>query len=541
MQPSSNDKATFAFNAFDLANRMINENIDEQTRPADFGPYRFLEDKPLGIGALSDVWLAEEQGAERRVAVKFLRRVALGDLAADEIKNQGKLEHRYIARLYSYGQLEDGTPWLAMEFVDGQPLEKYCETRNCTIDQRLRLFHAICEAVRYAHGEMVFHGDLKPSNILVKEGGEPKLLDFGLAQRLHTSDVAYEAESAVLGFSPAYASPEQFRGKGAGFRSDVYSLGVILYELLAGQLPFDASDRTFAEIERSKSGAEQPAAPSAIVMRAARSSAGNNPARKLRMTEWRDLDAICLKAMASDVKRRYSSVESLIQDLELYTRCEPLAARLPHSRVYRFGKFIKRNRSALLAASSIVLFVAGLVTFYTLRLTNERNKALAEAARTRRIQRFMLDVFQNGDQQAAPSKDLTVMATLDRATAAASSLAADPGTQAELYRTVGTLYEQLNKFSKAEELLQRSLERSRDLGAGNPQSVGALVQLGLLHGDQTQFKDAERLIRQALDRANQLHLAPDSNEVLDAQSALGRIFVQSGSYDQGDRPVAANC
>src|SRR5580704_7016276 len=298
MQPSdSEDKPTFGFNAFELADRMLSENKDDDFRPHDFGPYLFLGDKPLGKGSLGDVWLAEEPSAERRVAIKFLRRVTDPDLAADEIKNQGKLEHRYIARLYSNEKLEDGTPWLAMEYVKGLPLDEYCRERNCTIDQRIKLFLDICEAVKHAHGEMVFHGDLKPSNILVNDGGEPKLLDFGLAQRLHKLDIAGDAEPAVLGFTAAYAAPEQFRGKSSGFRSDIYSLGAILYELLSGELPFDASHRTFDETERSKTSAEQPEAPSAAVLRRVRKSSENNHAKEASDAEWRDLDAICLKAI----------------------------------------------------------------------------------------------------------------------------------------------------------------------------------------------------------------------------------------------------
>lgn len=533
MQPNEDQgEHTFGFDAFDLANRIVDENSSDQFRPDDFGPYRFIGEKPLGVGSLGDVWLAEEQGAERQVAVKFLRALPQPDLAAGEIKNQGKLEHRYVARLYNYGQLEDGTPWLAMEYVNGLPLDKYCQQRKCTVEQRIVLFRAICEAVQYAHGEMVFHGDLKPPNILVKEGGEPKLLDFGLAQRLHKSDTTDQAEPAVVGFTPAYAAPEQFRGKSSGFRSDVYSLGVILYELLAGELPFDASRHTFAEIELSKTSAEQPEPPSVVAVRAARGSSENNRAKEASAAEWRDLDAICLKAMHSDVNLRYSSVEALIQDLDRYIRYEPLTARLPYTRAYRLGKFVRRNSRAIVAVSAVFLLIAGVVTFYTVRLANERNKALAEAARTRRIQRFMLNLFQNGDQQAAPSKDLTVMAALDRGAASASSLNADPETQAELYRTLGMLYEQLNNFPKAEELLQKGVERARTLGPSNPQMAPSLVQLGLLRGDQTQFKEAESLIRQALDVTARQHVPPDDSEVLDAKSALGKVLVESGSYDK---------
>lgn len=525
------DAAIFDSDPFELASRMLDES-EELEKPEDFGRYHFLDGGPLGRGKLADVWLAEEQGnlaAERRVAIKFLRNVSKPDVAANEIKSQAKLEHKYIVRLYDYGLLDDETPWLAMEFVDGQPLDEYCHAKNCTIDERLRLFRAVAEAVQYAHSEKVDHGDLKPSNILVKADGEPKLLDFGLARRFYPGgEIAGQAP--VLGFTPAYAAPEQFRGGSPGFRSDVYALGVILYQLLAGELPFDMSKHTYAEIESLKFGAEKPEAPSVAAKRRAGSAAANKAAGQLSKADWRDLDALCGKAMESEIDKRYASVESLLQDLDRYLKGEPLKARLPHSRGYQMGRFLKRNRSVVAAASLAFLVIAGMVTVFTLRLANERNKALAEAARTRRIQQFMLDLFGNGDPQAAPAKDLTVSAAVDRGAASVRSLSSDPETQAELYLTLGRLYEQLNQMPKAGELLQRGLDESKALGTDNTRTVRALIQLGILRGDEAQAAEAERLIREGLGVASRLHLSPDDPLVVNAQAELGKVFVQGGQY-----------
>jgi serine/threonine protein kinase len=393
---SDKPKPTFGFDAFDIANRLLKENTAEHVRPEDFGPYHFLEDKPIGAGALGEVWLAEERGVDRRVAVKILWQLARPDLAAEEVKNQGRLEHPYIARLYNCGQLDDGTSWLAMEYVQGQPLDQYFRERRLSIIQRIRLFRKICEAVEYAHSEMVFHGDLKPANILVKEGSEPKLLDFGLAQSLQRAEDGAENDPEVLGFTPAYAPPEQFVGKSSGFRSDVYSLGTILYELLSGALPFDAANQTLSGIACLKRN-EQPKPPSM----AGSHSANSN--QEIGRAAWRDLDAICIKAMHSVSNLRYSSVEALILDLDRYLNSEPVGAMQPHSRTYLVQKFIRRNRRTLSLAMSMLVAVAGIVALYTVRVAQERNRAIAEAARTRRIQKFMIDLFQNGDPQAAPS------------------------------------------------------------------------------------------------------------------------------------------
>lgn len=528
MQPEDSlNNTTFRFDAFDLADRMLEQAPAAPVRPEGFGPYRFPEDQPRGQGSLGDVWLAEEHGelgAERRVAIKLLRGISRPDLAANEVKSQAKLEHRYIARLYNHGVLQDGTPWLAMEFVDGQPLDEYCRSRNCPIDRRLAIFHAVCEAVQYAHLEKVDHGDLKPSNILVKQDGEPKLVDFGLARRLH--ELADSSSQApVAGLTPAYAAPEQFRGESPGFRSDIYSLGVILYELLCGELPFDPSKNTLLEMASLKSGTRKPEAPSAVARRTNRDG-------QLSEAQWRDLDALCLKAMESDVNKRYPSVESLLRDLDRYLRCQPLAARMPHTRAYLAGKFLRRNRRAVAAASAVFVLIAGIVGFFTFRLANERNKALAEAARTRSIQRFMLDLFGNGDQQAAPSKDLTVLAAADRWAAGLASLRTDPETEAELYLTLGRVYAQLNQLPKAESFLRSGLEKSKALGAETRRTMSALVQFGSLRGDQAQFPEAERLFHEALDLARRLHLAADDPLLVNAQAELGKVLIESAAYDK---------
>ncbi|MBV8847308.1 MAG: tetratricopeptide repeat protein, partial [Bryobacterales bacterium] len=530
MQPHiRQDNPTFGFDAFDLAHRMLNEGSGPPVRPEDFSSYHFLDNHPVGSGALGDVWLAEEQGklgAERKVAVKLLRNLSRPDLAANEIKSQAKLEHRHIVRLYNHGVLNDGTVWLAMEFVEGEPLDEYCKNHHCSMEQRLLLFHSICEAVSYAHSQMVDHGDLKPSNILVKADGEPKLVDFGFARRLHaTGDAA--AHAPVLGLTPGYAAPEQFLGESPGFRGDIYALGVILYELLSGEHPFDISKHSFAEIESLKTGSHQREPPSAIAKRTSASSRD-----RLSDSQWRDLDALCRKAMDSDAGQRYSSVEALLHDLDRYLRSEPLAARLPHTRAYRAGKFLRRNRTAVVASSLVFAAIALIVTASIVRIANARNQALAEAARTRRIQQFMLDLFGNGDQQAAPGKDLTVLAAIDRGAASIASLSSDPDTQAELYLTLGRMYDQLNQFSKAGELLQRGLEKSEAVGAETTRTVSALVQLGLLRGDQAQTAEAEKLIRQALDLAHRLRLKPNDPLLVNAESSLGKVLVQAGSYDK---------
>src|SRR3984885_10487144 len=231
-----------------------------------FGPYRIV--RLLGEGGMGVVYLAEREDLRSLVAIKLLRDAWLSparrERFAIEQRTLAQLNHPSIARLYDAGILADGTPWFVMEYVDGLQLTEYCRQRKCSIDQRLRLFHAVCEAVLYAHQNAVIHRDLKPSNILVKNDGSVRLLDFGIAKQIDGADApADQTRTALRLMTPAYASPEQIRGERVGIQTDVYSLGVILYELLAERLPFDLSGKTPAEAETliAQTEPQKPSAP----------------------------------------------------------------------------------------------------------------------------------------------------------------------------------------------------------------------------------------------------------------------------------------
>ena len=219
----------------------------------DFGPYRII--RPLGEGGMGIVYLARREDIGNLVAIKLLREGLLSPdrrrRFASEQKTLARLEHPLIARIHDADTLEDGTPWFVMEYVEGKPITDYCRERACSIDERLRLFRSVCEAVQYAHRQTIIHRDLKPSNILVKADGTVKLLDFGIAKQLQDSEQPVEQTlTALRPMTLPYASPEQIRGDPLGTQTDVYSLGVILYELLTGQLPFDFSNQSRTEAER---------------------------------------------------------------------------------------------------------------------------------------------------------------------------------------------------------------------------------------------------------------------------------------------------
>jgi serine/threonine-protein kinase len=355
---------------------------------AAFGPYRLI--RPIGEGGTAVVYLAERDDLNTTAAVKLLRHAWLSPMRrerfASEQRTLARLSHPGIARLFDAGTLDDGTPWIAMEYVEGVPLTEYCRANASSLEERLHLFREICEAVQHAHGHLVIHRDLKPSNILVTAEGRIKLLDFGIAKQLEASgDDAAPTRTGLRLLTPAYASPEQLRGEPTGVHTDVYSLGVVLYELLADRLPFELSGRTPAEMESLvlAGPAERPSA-------AARQSKASVSASS---TAWADLDVLCLTAMQREPARRYRTVDALIRDIDHFLRKEPLEARADSAR-YRLGKFARRHRRTLIVGGVVSLLVLALSTLYAIRISAARDAALAETERTQRIQRFTLSLFE---------------------------------------------------------------------------------------------------------------------------------------------------
>jgi len=508
----------------------------------EFGQYRLKE--ILGEGGMGVVWLAERQDAGNLVAIKFLPHAGLSPARRErftqEIKTLAKLKHPYIARLYDAGTLANGTPWFVMEYVKGVRFTDYCREQALDVKNRLRLFRSVCEAVQYAHGQEIIHRDLKPSNILVDEDGAPRLLDFGIAREMHgLDDPSSHTRPGLRFLSPDYAAPEWVREGSVGFYTDVYSLGVVLYELLAGQLPFERSRITTTRAGNST--LDDPEAPSMVSGRSTGLSRAPAGASELTRSDWNDLDVLCLKAMHRDPQQRYKSVEALIRDLDHYLRHEPLEAR-PDTLRYRISKFVARNRAAVLATSLLLTFIVGLVVFFTVRLAKSRDTALAEAVRTQRIQRFMLNLFQGEDKDAGPAEDLRVVTMIDRGVPEAQALNGEPEVQADLYQTLGTMYQKLGKLDRADTLLQLSLKQRKSRAVTNDAAIADnLIAIGLLRADQGQSEEAERVVHEAVALVNK---RDPQNKPLVAKAyyALGYVLVEAGKFGQApevlDRAIA---
>ncbi len=489
-----------------------------------FGPYRIT--RLVGEGGMGVVYEAARDDLGTTAAVKVLRDAWVSperrDRFAAEQRTLAQLNHPHIARLYDAGAFADGAPWIVMEFVDGVPISEFCRARGLAIAERLRLFRDVCGAVQYAHRHLVLHRDLKPSNILVTPDGQAKLLDFGIAKQLESHDAAVATRTGLQLMTPAYASPERLRGAPAGIDADVYSLGVILYELLADRLPFEVANRTPGEVEAAILGPD-PVRPSVAAPEGPVAGSAGRAA-------WADLDVLCLTAMHRDPERRYATVEALSRDVDRFLKGEPLEAR-PDTVGYRLGKFVRRHRREVIASATAAILVVGLVAFYTIQLALARNEAVTNATRAQRIQRFILNLFEGGDPEAGPSDKLLVATLVDRGVQEAQTLSAEPAVQADLYQTLGAIYQKLGNLDKSDDLLRRALDTRQALhGSSSPDVAESLTSRGLLYADKAQFDDAERLARDGLAMARR-HLAASDPAVLRAMTALGKVLSDRGKYD----------
>src|SRR5437867_6673553 len=506
-----------------VAGQVLEQGIPPALLDQDFGPYRMQ--RMLGEGGMGVVYLAERADLGSVAAIKILRDAWLSpdrrERFASEQRTLAQLNHPAIARLYDASTLPDGTPWFVMEYVEGVPLTKFCEEHASAMPQRLRLFRAVCEAVEHAHRHLIVHRDLKPSNILVKPDGSVKLLDFGIAKQLDSLEGPVDRTRTGLRLmTPAYAAPEQILGDPVGIHTDIYTLGVVLYELLTGRLPFDLANRTPSEAE-TVIVEQRPERPSAAAKE-----------KSVSRRAWADLDVLCLTAMHIEPQRRYRTVEALIRDIDHYLAGEPLEAR-PDTFGYRLGKYVRRNWRPVSAATASFIVVIGLVVFYTVRLATTRNAAVAEAARTQRIQHFMLNLFQGGEEAVGPADSLRVVTLVDRGVRDAQSLDGEPAVQAELYETLGSIYQKLGKPDRADSLLRAALDQRRSLfGSDDAEVAKSLVALGRLRVDQADYKEAERLIREGL-AISERHRPPGDPAIASATLALGQVLEESGKYDEG--------
>ncbi|HBK57675.1 MAG TPA: hypothetical protein DDZ76_15530 [Xanthomonadales bacterium] len=499
------------------------------------GAYRTIRE--LGRGGSGTVYLARRvDGAfEQDVAIKLVRQSLIGaDLDArllSERRILARLDHPCIARLLDGGSTDDGQPYFVMEVIDGLPIDVHCDRHRLTVDQRLRLLGQVCEAVDYAHRNLVVHRDLKPSNVLVRPDGTPKLLDFGIAKLLDPVSEEPVTVTLLRMGTPGYASPEQILGEPITTASDVFSLGVLLYQLLTGVMPFPIDARgALHAVERAIVDGE-PVPASAAALRAGNASAAlrrerpESLARRLRG----DLDTILATALRKEPLRRYGSALQLAEDIQRHLAGHPVSAR-PDTLAYRAGKFMHRHRFGVATA---VLATVALLAFGVALFVQEARTA-RQRDRAEQVSAMLIRMFEVAGPTAERGSAFTARELLDRGRAELGALDRQPETQAELLETLGGLYERLGLFDDARAVFEQALDRQRELrGDRHPAVAEALHRLGRAAARSGDYPTAERLFRQALDLHREL-LGDQRPEVAIGLNSLALVLHETGEYQAAD-------
>lgn len=520
--------------------KILDDFASAQTADFDvaerIGAYRLVRE--IGRGGMGVVFLAERDDEfQKRVALKLVKRGLDKENAAQRFRRERQilagLEHPGIARLLDGGTTDAGLPYLVMEYVEGLPLLDFAETNNLSIAERLKLFRLICAAVDYAHQNLIVHRDLKPSNILVTAAGVAKLLDFGVSKLLQTDaneNTQTETASALRIFTPEYASPEQITGGRVTTATDVYSLGVVLYELLTGTRPYRFAANDFYEIARviNQTQTEKPSAIVQSQLRKIEMATNKNnyqteaDQKRLHKQLKGDLDNIVLKAMHKESARRYNSVAALDEDIRRHQAGLPVQARVDGFG-YRAGKFIKRHKAAVTALSVVlVLLVAGIsATLWQAEIANqERDNAEIARERAERINEFLQKMLASADpnEQGRDTKVIDILHSAEQQ--ARRELSDRPEVLASVLRTVGNTYKGLAQYEPAENSLRLALTLTEQLYHTDLIEI-ADCKFDLANVLQLQNKsvEAEFLLRQSIEIYRRS--APANNREL--ALALGRL------------------
>ena len=539
----------------------------------------YLLKEQLGVGGMGEVYLAERADGqfERQVALKLVR----GDIRTDrmlarfhsERRILSRLRHPNIAQLLDAGVTDDGRPYFVLEYIVGVPIDEYANEHDLDVDGRLELFDQVCRAVTYAHTSLIVHRDLKPSNVLVTEDGTVKLLDFGIAKILDADDQDghHMTRTGAALMTPAYASPEQARGEPVSTLSDIYSLGVILYELLTGLRPYEVDPANPVESARVICDVEPERLSTRVATGQTGAKHGSDTGRLHRILQG-DLDVICLKALRKEPERRYTSSDELREDIRRHLNDEPIRAR-SESRSYRFQKFVKRHRFGVFGTAVVVVLVAGLVGYYTMRLSGERDRAQQEAEKARQVVGFLQDIFTVPNPEQNQGQSLTVREVLDQgAMRLEEELSSQPEVLVELlavmadtYRglglardairldekaiilnadlygrnseavasslhDIGRNYYRLGELTKADSLQREALVIRRALLGGRHDLIAeSLNSIGLIAERQGRYAEAESLLTEAIELRVALH-GPDEPSLAALYNNLGRVEDRRGYY-----------
>ncbi len=517
------------------ARRFINQRI---------GNYRITEH--LARGGMGDVYLAKrDDGAfDQQVAIKLLR----ASFTADEDVNRfaaerqmlARLDHPHIGKILDGGNTDEGIAYLAMEYVDGKPIDTYCSEAQLSLQERLRLFQKICSAVDYAHRNLIVHRDIKPSNILVNDQAEPKLLDFGIAKLLQTDTDAMKTQSGARLMSPLNASPEQVKGSRVTVTTDIYSLGVLLYQMLAGQQPYDIDDSSALAIEKAICETD-PQKPSARLTQSkdltddqlnSIADARSTDPGKLKRILGGDLDNIVLKALDKHAERRYNSALEFSRDVQCFLKNLPVQARRP-SVSYKVQKFVQRNRVPTAVAAIGLLGILTSIFVSVNRIAEERDIAQLEREKAVEISEFMQNIFESANPNLSAGENTTARELLNiGARDINTRFGTDSSTRITMLRVLGEAFYYIGNYDRAEELLSSALASEASVIRSNPSEIASTkLVLGMVKQYSDDWDEAQTLMTAAESERQQL-FGRQSLEVVDAIAKRAFLVETQGDLDK---------
>lgn len=484
-----------------------------------------------GMGAVYEGVRADDQ-FRKRVALKFLRRGLEGDQAIRRFRYErqilANLSHKNIAALLDGGVSADGQPYFVMEYVDGEPITRYCSTRQLGIRDRVQLLRQVCSAVQHAHQNLVVHRDLKPGNILVTSDGTVKLLDFGIARLLREGEGSEQlpmTQGGIRAFTPDYASPEQVRGLPVATASDIYSLGVIASELLSGHRPFTLDGLLFAEMQQRVCTTPAPP-PSTLVTGDDSPSFGERSVARVRAQLHGDLDAIVLQCLRKEPERRYGSAEQLGSDFRSYLDGQPVSAQRDRLG-YRTGKFLRRRRVEVAASGLIATaLVGGIVA-----TSHQAQRAETERSKVEQVNTFLTTMLSAVDP-GYQGRDVTVAQVLSQAARDVDQQKLDPEIEADVRHTIGQTYYGLGLYDSAATHSQRAYELRKSLfGDLDQRTLMSLSYLVALAEARGAFAQAESLARLDVDGQRRTR-DQRPGELATALDNLARVVEQEGRLDE---------
>jgi len=527
----------------DLQNRISSLTSSSLTTgvhiPDQIAGYKVLN--KLGEGGTSTVYLVESEG--EKVALKLLRsgfeesEYTHKRFAAEQ-KILARLNHPDIAQLIGGGDTEQGDLFVIMEYVDGVPIDVWCNRNRLEIEERIVLFQRVCRAVHYAHQNLVVHRDIKPENILITKNGDVKLIDFGIAKLLESDGADTEVFHTRTGMhvmTPEFASPEQVCGKPITTASDIYSLGVLLFLLLSGRRPYEFRTTSMLEIERIVCETE-PAKPSDTALSGTEQVAQLRNMDKARLSKYLkgDLDRIVLMAMWKDPARRYASALSFADDLEAYLNGEPVNARTPTLR-YRARKFIARHRwAAAAAAIALMSLTGGLAgTLWQAHIANQNAvHAELQAERAEQVAAFLAEMFEESDPTKAKDGSTTAREMLDRGFEKVQiELEGQPAVQAQMLGIIGKVYNNLGLYDQALPALEHSADQYRSIDESSAEYVSVLLELANLQYRLGRLDQAEVTTQEVLDLKTKIY-GPDHPEVASVMNTLAIIYEGKGMFKE---------